>query len=271
LCLLAIARPELRLPFAYAYAIAFLNAQYAMGTVQIKVVHPKSDVLLKQTELTVMAAREFQGVILNRWDSPLFHQDHISDAKMGGEWTESFFPDQVPGAGQINPGEQGEWRSESSGVLTGTSGWVLWGVRVFEINDGKVDDHFEFIFVSWSVPWIEDDNLDIKVVAVSFNPLLDAPPNPPPPVLEIVPISLTSDGRDISALAQFGSLVPFVVVPFGFLFGANSSQIYHPRFTFAVRRRPNTQAQSTWMFPTSLPSRQMLAMQPFAIECRLLS
>lgn len=206
-----------------------------------------------------MAAREFRGAILNQWDNPLVHIDDEVDS---GEWQEPWLPSKIPGAGRINHNEQGEWRSESDGIMTGTSGWALWGVRVLEIAgfNTEADDHFEFVRVNWSVPWIEDNKLDITFAVFRSDPrepFLD----PRPPVLEIVGTFLSQDGSE-PALAQAAEIAPYVfTLPWSFF--TNPSFNTHPRAQFTVRRRVNTQVHSLLTFPTGVPSRQQMAMQNF--------
>src|SRR5690348_1369743 len=98
-----------------------------------------------------MAAREFHGVIVNNWEHPLTFVDASVD---GGGWQDPWSPSRRPGPGLINPHEQAEWRSERDGVMTGTSGWSLWGTRVDIIEgNGDFDDHFEFVRVNWNIPF----------------------------------------------------------------------------------------------------------------------
>ena len=72
-----------------------------------------------------MAAREFHGVIHNQMDETIFwHDDKVDD----GDWQDPWYPSIVPGAGKIEQGNSGEWRTESDGfffggVFAGTSGW----------------------------------------------------------------------------------------------------------------------------------------------------
>jgi hypothetical protein len=138
-----------------------------------------------------MAAREFHGVIKNEWDNPLIH---VADDVDGGEWQDPWYPSMVPGAGRIEPGAEGEWRSESDGVMTGTSGWARWGVRVLDdVNDAGPDGlgHFEFVQVNWSIPFYGTP--DITFAVSRNNPSASdafARPDPRPPALEIVGTSL---------------------------------------------------------------------------------
>src|SRR5436309_874567 len=87
-----------------------------------------------------MAVREFQGVIDNKWENPVIR---TADDVDGGQWQEPWFPSKVPGAGRIETSQEGEWRSESDGVATGTSGWARWAARVVDPSENPAE-HFEF-------------------------------------------------------------------------------------------------------------------------------
>ena len=103
-----------------------------------------------------MAAREFHGIIYNTWDNPLYW---VADDCDSGQWQDPWYPSKKPGAGKIDPQQHGEWRSESgggllgAGFMTGTSGWARWAVLVLEISEGV--EHFEYVQVNWSIPFIQ--------------------------------------------------------------------------------------------------------------------
>ncbi len=102
-----------------------------------------------------MAVREFHGVIHNLWDNPVIR---TADEVDGGQWQDPWFPSKVPGGGRIESSQSGEWRSESDGIATGTSGWARWAARVvdpFEVPP----EHFEWFQVNWSVPFLGKPNL----------------------------------------------------------------------------------------------------------------
>jgi hypothetical protein len=210
-----------------------------------------------------MAAREFQGVLVNKSGNPLFRNADNVDS---GQWQEPFLPSRVPGAGRINPDEQGEWRSESDGIATGTSGWARWGVRVVgDVNDPGTDGmggHFEFVQVNWGVPFY---GAPIITVGVSRNDPGNSDafvtPDQRPPVLEIVPTSRTENGNE-GALAQAAEIAPYVfAIPWSFF--SNAEESTHPRVSFTVRPRGNGQTRSPLTFPSGLPSRQQTAMEAF--------
>ena len=85
-----------------------------------------------------MATREFHGIIHNTWDNPLFR---VADECDSGQWQDPWYPSKIPGAGRIDPQQHGEWRSESDGFMTGTSGWARWAVLVLDVSEGV--EHFE--------------------------------------------------------------------------------------------------------------------------------
>jgi hypothetical protein len=142
-----------------------------------------------------MAAVAFFGVMQNEWDNPLVHLAHSSETVMNGNWTAPWNPCRVWGAGQLNRGDRGEWGSESDGMLTGTSGWSLWGVMVDVILGSPipVDSHFEFVLVSWSVPATEDGDLEIRFAVFRSDPR-EPISDTQPPELEIVGSLLLDDG-----------------------------------------------------------------------------
>lgn len=204
-----------------------------------------------------MAAREFHGVIKNEWDNPLIH---VADDVDGGEWQDPWYPSMVPGAGRIEPGAEGEWRSESDGVMTGTSGWARWGVRVLDdVNDAGPDGlgHFEFVQVNWSIPFYGTP--DITFAVSRNNPSASdafARPDPRPPALEIVGTSLNG-----SVVQTPLEIAPYVfALPWAWFV---DNPITHFRVTFTVRRRASAQAASRLSFPDAVPGRQEMAMQSF--------
>jgi hypothetical protein len=200
-----------------------------------------------------MAAREFHGVIFNQWDSPLFRSADDVDS---GEWQDPWYPSQRPGAGEIKPQERGEWRSESDGIMTGTSGWARWGVRVYSPLEN--DDHFEFVQVNWSVPFLGAPNLTFAVFRNNPNESdVFARPDPRPPVLEIVGESL--NGQTIHNELE---IAPYVfALPWSWAFDVNGPT--HLRATFNVRRREGARVQSPLRFPDAVPTRKQMAMQGF--------
>ncbi len=162
-----------------------------------------------------MAAREFHGIIHNTWDTPLFR---VADDCDSGQWQDPWYPSKIPGAGKIDPQQSAEWRSESCGFMTGTSGWARWGISVLEISEGV--EHFEFVQVNWSIPFnqvFSKVNITCAVFRNDPDPKDNfARPDPRPSILALIPWRQNADGtlalptgEDDSALGltqQAGSL-----------------------------------------------------------------
>jgi len=208
-----------------------------------------------------MALREFHGIITNQWDMPLFRR---GDAVDSGDWQDPWYPSAVPGAGKIDPGHDGEWRSESTSVVSGTSGWARWDVHV----DDAFDDHFETVQGNWRVPAIMLGRDGPTITQGVFRSQPDevgagefgAPADPRPPFLEIVPVGMSDSGRnDSSALVPYFATIPVSWFLDSAIFGGPN----HPVVHFIVRRKANSQAQSPLTFPNMAPSRQQLAMAAF--------
>ena len=206
-----------------------------------------------------MAAREFHGIILNRWNAPLNHNADDCDS---GEWQDPWYPSKQPGAGLISPNESAEWRSESDGVMTGTSGWARWSVSAG-------GDHTEFVQVNWSIPFFGEPTITCAVFRSDpSDPFRD----PRPPVLEIRPVVTDADGnprwesqadRDQPALAQAASIAPyFLLIPASFFVGPPWF-VTHPRVGFVVQERRDGHAQSALQFPTDGPRYDDMLMQTF--------
>src|SRR5689334_2318917 len=88
-----------------------------------------------------MAARSVKATLVNQADRKLVragepHLDH-------GEWI-------TEPPGSIDPGTNGEWKSESNGVATGTEGWV-------EYTLGGVDGKSHF---GWNNPFVGSNSYD---------------------------------------------------------------------------------------------------------------
>jgi hypothetical protein len=154
-----------------------------------------------------MAAREFHGILHNLCDSNLASHDQDCDS---GEWQEPWYPYQKPGAGFIHPGEQGEWRSESDGFATGTSGWVQWVIDVKTFNE---PDHTELVQVNWSIPFEGVPNVTCATARFDDSGGFAAQG---PPVLQIKPVSYGEVGQ-APALAQAATIAPYVfALPWSF-------------------------------------------------------
>jgi hypothetical protein len=192
-----------------------------------------------------MAAREFHGIIHNTWDSPLV--EVMSDCD-SGEWQDPWHPYEVPGAGRIESQQSGEWRSESDGFMTGTSGVARWAVRVLEISEGV--EHFEFVQVNWSIPFNQVLSRPNITCAVFRNDPDEKDnfirPDPRLPILELVPWRRTAEGlalptgedsENLPAVAQGGTILATFFIP-------NFETLEHAIVPFTLRRRQTDKSQS---------------------------
>ena len=164
-----------------------------------------------------MAVREFKGIIANDWENPIITQSSNID---GGNWQQPFTPFDRTGAGNIKPGGIGEWRSESFGIGTGTSGQARWSVRVLDIADGDFGPdglgHSEFLQVNWDVPFGQTQSPTLSCAVSRVNPepsdAFSSPANPNPPVLEFRITSI--NGNHVAELTE---IIPYVLtVPVSF-------------------------------------------------------
>jgi hypothetical protein len=191
-----------------------------------------------------MAAREFHGIIHNTLDNPLMWNSDDCDS---GQWQEPFLPSKTPGAGRIEPQQSGEWRSESDGFMTGTSGWARWSIRVSGVSEAA--EHFEYVQVNWSIPFNQIfSRVDITYQVFRNNPDPHdafAVPDPKPPLLELVPSAHVEGGgafptgeddRNLPVLAQAGTII-------GTLFIPNATIVEHAIVPFVLRRRQTDQTQ----------------------------
>lgn len=203
-----------------------------------------------------MAVREFQGVIHNLWDDPVIR---TADDVDGGQWQEPWFPSQIPGAGRIEMSHEGEWRSESDGIATGTSGWARWAARVVDPFEAPAE-HFEWFQVSWSLPFLGKPDLTwgtSRNDPASSEAFTTADTRPP--TLEIVPTKINNDDIPNDTATQVAAY--FFTLPASWLVHLIPS-IAKIRASFVVRRRAGTQT-SPLTFPTGLPNRDQMAMAAF--------
>ncbi len=93
-----------------------------------------------------MPARLVQVTLINSSDFPIIWQD---DGRPHGFWQEPWYPSNIK---NLKRGEQGTWRLESGGILTGVEGWALFKVDVpFASNVGS---RTEFFRPWWARPYI---------------------------------------------------------------------------------------------------------------------
>ena len=204
-----------------------------------------------------MAVREFHATLKNSWDSPLVR---TADDVDGGQWQEPFLPSQVPGAGRIEPSLEGEWRSESDGVATGTSGRARWATRVVDPFENP-PEHFEWFQVNWSVPFLGKPDLTWGRRRESIER---------PRTLFGDSRLSSADARNRADQGQNDDIPSDGVVQLALYFFALPAKFPRPSDSldleidanFVVRRRASA-TQSSLSFPTGLPSREQLAMAAF--------
>ncbi len=204
-----------------------------------------------------MAAREFHGVLHNLCDSNLASHDQVCDS---GEWQEPWYPYQRPGAGFIQPGEHGEWRSESDGFATGTSGWVQWVIDVKTFNE---PDHTELVQVNWSIPF--KGTPDVTCATARFDDSGGFAVQGPP-VLQIEPVSYGEVGQ-APALAKAATVVPYTLsVPWSFVIPDIEKE--HLQVNFQLRRVTPEQQSSPLQFSTGGPPEQVRDAEAFRNRAR---
>lgn len=198
-----------------------------------------------------MAAREFHGRIFNNWDTALLR---VADDCDSGQWQGPWYPSKMPGAGRVEPQQWGEWRSESDGIMTGTSGWARWAVRVLEVSEGV--EHFEYVQVNWSVPFNQlFSDVDVTCGVSRINPGEHdafARPDKRLPILELVPSRRGAAPGASNALVQLGELVAHLPA-----IASDMRISERPEVEFSLRRRQAAQTQSPLTEAPS-PSRGVL-------------
>jgi hypothetical protein len=90
-----------------------------------------------------------------------------------GSWTDPLQPPSV-----IQPRSHGTWESESSGILTGTEGWVKYVIENddHDSNSGQPCMH-ELVYIHWDNPFVWDNStnpLDFSVTTTDRTPPCDA-------------------------------------------------------------------------------------------------
>ncbi len=180
-----------------------------------------------------MPARLVQVTLQNDSRYPLrWIQDHLDH----GEWQQPWYPSNLV---QLNPGEQGAFRSESDGLFTGTEGWALFGAEVPE--DDPTSPAFsrtEFVRIYWSRPYVGNFGFDLAVTRSD-------PRNgsgrggsvftdPRPPHTEIAPVDLGTMGSSESLLGQI--LSSGIITPVGALWSGTGPGL-HVRLGVALRNR----------------------------------
>jgi hypothetical protein len=92
-----------------------------------------------------MPARLVQVTLRNKSSFPIRWLD---DGRPHGSWQDPWFPSNIS---DLKTGEEGTFRSESDGILTGTQAWALFKV---DIPANNIGDRTEFLRLSWRKPYI---------------------------------------------------------------------------------------------------------------------
>jgi len=193
-----------------------------------------------------MAEREFTGILRNEWQKPLHCIESGLVADTGGIFTRDPFT--TPGTKQIEPGQQGEWHSESDGFMQGTQGAAIWSVPAFRNPN-------EFIRIGWNIPFIPGPSTVFLTCGISsFDPRDPAPTNPANPELDVEVSARMEDGRSILAEGMFLSAY-VIALPWSWFihFFDDPQVITHPRIEFTVfdpaAREQIGRARSGLQFP----------------------
>jgi len=215
-----------------------------------------------------MAAREFHCLLTNNLGAASASRDDVppmvwkEDYCETGEWQDPWYPSRK--AGRLFKGESGEWRAESEDgtIAQGTEGWALWAVRILDIPNflGAADEHFDWVKVSWSVPWIEDDTIDIFCEIFPDDSRHDVP-DTHKPSLSVTGRMINADGSE-TVLAQAAEIAPSI---FGFPFVAAIPQVFIPRrkVHFTINGLGTDTNRSRLTFPSMVPGPNQMAMESF--------
>jgi len=85
-----------------------------------------------------------QVTLINKSSYPVFWQD---DGRPHGFWQEPWYPSNLQ---PLKPGEQGTWRLESGGIMTGVEGWAYFKVPVPTNTDPQ---NAEYLTLWWERPY----------------------------------------------------------------------------------------------------------------------
>ncbi|MCW2651661.1 MAG: hypothetical protein JWR32_2637 [Mycobacterium sp.] len=89
-----------------------------------------------------MARRTVKITLLNNTSLPL---NHVADSLCHGIWSDGLQP-----PSQVPPGTQATWQSESSGIATGTEGWVKYELSA----DPNTKCFNELVYIHWDNPFV---------------------------------------------------------------------------------------------------------------------
>jgi hypothetical protein len=170
-----------------------------------------------------MPARLVQVTLRNNTSDPV---RWITDGLDHGEWQDPWYPSRH---GRIEPGQEGTWRSESAGILTGTEGWAWFAV---DAADGT-----QFARIKWSRPYVGNFGFELGVtrndptVPDGSSTFTDTTPV----TVQLVPIFLTPLGSgQENIIGQL--LAAGIITPVGALWSGTGPG-HHVRFGVAVRNR----------------------------------
>ncbi|HEY8520712.1 MAG TPA: SRPBCC domain-containing protein [Gammaproteobacteria bacterium] len=93
-----------------------------------------------------MPARLVQVTLINNSRFPIIWQD---DGRPHGWWQEPWYPSNLK---NLKTGEQGTWRLESGGIMTGVEGWAYFRIDV--PSTGNTGVRTEYLNLWWERPYI---------------------------------------------------------------------------------------------------------------------
>jgi hypothetical protein len=145
----------------------------------------------------------------------------ITDYLDGGHWQDPWFPSRLT---DVQPGQDGAWRSESDWIFGGTAGWALFGVDSPGFG--------EFLFVSWSRPYWGWFNWYAHVSRQDPRQSGDVPGDPPPKTEPFL-VHLGPLGSDENAL---GELIGAVVMDPVTTLISDAAPGHHVHVVFELRK-----------------------------------
>jgi Tachylectin len=151
-----------------------------------------------------MPARLVQVTLINNCDFPIRWLD---DGRPHGFWQDPWFPSNLK---NLKKGEQGTWRQESGGVMTGVEGWAKFMVDVPLVSNIGVQT--EFITLGWNRPFsgFFSRNIEHTRSPPPGNDLRNLPPSR----IQITDVGFDNLGTDESILSQIalgGAFVPVTI------------------------------------------------------------
>ena len=184
-----------------------------------------------------MPARLVQVTLHN--DTP-YPMRWITDHLDHGDWQDPWYPSNLH---RLEPGQQGAWRSESAGILTGTKGWALFGAELPEEDLSSPSfTRTEFVQIKWSRPYV--GNFGFEISATRSDPReggggdsVFVASDTRPALTQIVPVDLGSLGSGENIVGQI--LSAGIISPLGALWSGTGPG-EHVRLGVALRARGST-------------------------------